>query len=59
MIAFNGVRAEQIRKALDTLGLALANHGHKWTKRERWLYGRANGFVQKMDKPAPANSPSR
>ncbi len=31
----------EIREALDTLGLALAEHGHAWTDRERQLYERA------------------
>lgn len=27
--------------ALDALGLALSNHGHHWTERERTLYEQA------------------
>ena len=34
-------RVKQTLEALNTLGAALADHGHKWESRERWLYGRA------------------
>ncbi len=34
-------KAPQILKALDELALALANHGHKWTRKERTLYERS------------------
>jgi hypothetical protein len=29
---------EVITKALDALGLALADHNHQWTNKERELY---------------------
>lgn len=41
----NAKRAEQTLEALNTLGSALADYGHKWTTRERWLYGRAYGWL--------------
>lgn len=34
-----------IGKALDALGLALVEHGHCWTDRERQLYERARSAV--------------
>lgn len=41
----NSKKAERTLEALNTLGSALADYGHKWTKRERWLYGRAYGWL--------------
>jgi hypothetical protein len=37
--------AEHALDAINSLGLALADHGHRWTKRERWLYARAVGWI--------------
>ncbi len=38
-------RAEQALEALNTLAVALADNYHHWTKRERWLYGRARRWL--------------
>ena len=38
-------RAAQALEAFRTLGVALADHSHQWTKHERWLYGRAYGWL--------------
>jgi hypothetical protein len=38
-------RAEQTLEALNTLGSVLADYGHQWTSKERWLYGRARGWL--------------
>ena len=40
----NKTRAEQALEALNALALALAGN-HHWTTRERWLYGRARGWL--------------
>lgn len=32
-------------EALDTLALALANHGHQWKDKERELYEKAIAFL--------------
>ena len=37
-------QAEQALEALNSLAVALAGN-HHWTKRERWLYGRARGWL--------------
>ena len=37
-------RAKQALEALNSLAVALAGN-HRWTKRERWLYGRARGWL--------------
>lgn len=34
-------RATEALDALDTLGVALAEHSHQWSKREKWLFNRA------------------
>lgn len=41
----NTARPQQTLDALNALGLALTDHGHHWTKKERWLYGRARGWL--------------
>ncbi len=38
-----------ILDALDALGLALADHDHMWTHRERRLYERAISFLCRKD----------
>jgi hypothetical protein len=38
-------RARQALEAVNTLSLALTDHNHQWTKRERWLYSRASGWL--------------
>lgn len=38
---------EIILKALDALGLALANHNHVWTSEERDLYEKAVKCIQR------------
>jgi hypothetical protein len=38
-------RAGQALEALNEIASALADHGHHWTKRERWLYGRARAWL--------------
>lgn len=37
--------ASIVRMALDALGLALAEHGHKWTDLERALYDEATKLL--------------
>lgn len=34
-----------IVEALDELGLALAEHGHQWTERQRLLYETAIDYI--------------
>jgi flagellin-specific chaperone FliS len=34
-------KAKKTLDALNELGLALANHGHKWTRKQRLLYNYA------------------
>jgi hypothetical protein len=41
----NNTRAEQSLDALNALAVALADNYHHWTKRERWLYGRARNWL--------------
>ncbi len=36
-----------IIKALELLGLALANHNHQWTKTERMIYEKAIAILEK------------
>ena len=38
------VRAEETMEALNELAVLVPNE-HHWTKRERWLYGRACGWL--------------
>lgn len=38
-------RATEALEALDTLGLALIDHSHHWSKRERRLYNRARKWL--------------
>jgi len=38
-------RFKQSLAALNKLAVALADHNHKWTKRERWLYQRASTWL--------------
>jgi hypothetical protein len=38
-------RAQKAIEALDTLGVALADHDHKWSVQERSLYGRARTWL--------------
>ncbi len=40
---------KKIIHALDTLALALAAHGHQWTKRERSSYESAISFLSRKD----------
>ena len=39
--AMNVARSSAVTQALDALGLALAQHAHIWTARERQLYEQA------------------
>ncbi len=39
-------KKREILKALDSLGLALANDGHVWTNEERKQYNRAVNILQ-------------
>jgi hypothetical protein len=40
----SNIKAERALEALNSLAVALAGN-HRWTKRERWLYGRARGWL--------------
>ena len=40
-----GKRARESLDAINTLSLALTEHHHQWTKRERWLYSRASCWL--------------
>jgi len=54
-----------IADALDTLGLALVEHGHKWTRRQRQLYEQAISFLCRKEiglsasRKSPSLTPSR
>ncbi len=45
---------EVIVKALDKLGLALAEHGHEWAVEERELYERSISYAQALSIGKPA-----
>lgn len=38
-------RAKQALEALNIVAVALTDHNHHWTRRERYLYGRAASFL--------------
>ena len=56
--------SHQIINALDALACALAEHGHKWSIRERSLYSRAillssrKGFDLSASKKRSSHEPS-
>lgn len=41
-------RKHVVAKALETLGVALADHGHTWTKEERRLFERAHAQASRL-----------
>ena len=45
-------KSEEMRlvviETLDVLGVALAGHGHSWSKRERGLYERASKWLKRQ-----------
>ena len=45
----NAKAARVISEALNALGLALVEHGHKWTNRQRQLYERAISYAGYTD----------
>ena len=42
-----------VKKALDTLGVALASHNHTWTDEERELYERAIACLDLQENGRP------
>ena len=43
-------RSEEVMELVESLGCSLADHGHKWLPRERWLYQRSLVWLRRFIK---------